>query len=334
MVEIGQLLRQTREAKELSLADVEEQTRIRQRYLNALESGDWDELPNPVAARGFLRTYATFLGLDADELVAQSLNDSENGGVVASSAASASEYKPINLDLYEETTRRSHFLRRILGFILVLIPVIILAYLLYQYGLPYLQGRMEGGETNTATVELPPEGQAPGAPVIGPTASATATATVAATPTTRPVLTVEGTLPTFTPTPDATVPPTITPSPTLTATPAEAIRLRVVVTNTAWIRVVTDGTVQIESLADPGYDQEFVAYKQLEFLTGNAGGVKLTLDGEQLPPLGEIGEIATFIWAIEDGQVIELTPTPTPSPSATPTPKPGLTPTQTPETGG
>ncbi len=326
MVEIGQLLRQTREAKELSLADVEEQTRIRQRYLSALESGDWDELPNPVAARGFLRTYATFLGLDADELVAQSLNDSENGGVVAPPAAATSEYKPINLDLYEETTRRSHLLRRILGFILVLIPVIILAYLLYQYGLPYLQGRMNGGETKTATVELPPEGQAPVAPVIGPTA--------AATPTTRPVLTVEGTLPTFTPTPDVTDTPTITPSPTLTATPADSIRLRVVVTNTAWIRAVTDGTVQIESLADPGYDQEFVAYKQLEFLTGNAGGVKLTLDGEQLPPLGEIGEIATFIWAIEDGQVIELTPTPTPSPTVTSTPKPGPTPTQTPGTGG
>lgn len=51
MIEIGQLLRQARESKDLSLADVEAETRIRQRYLNALESGDWDELPNRVAAR-------------------------------------------------------------------------------------------------------------------------------------------------------------------------------------------------------------------------------------------------------------------------------------------
>ena len=71
MMDLGQLLRQKREAQELSLADVEEQTRIRQRYLSALESDDWDDLPNEVVARGFLRTYASFLGLDPDELLAQ-----------------------------------------------------------------------------------------------------------------------------------------------------------------------------------------------------------------------------------------------------------------------
>jgi hypothetical protein len=74
----------------------------------------------------------------------------------------------------------------------------------------------------------------------------------------------------------------------------------------------------VESLEDPGYDQEFIAYHQLEFLTGNAGGVQLTLDGKQLPPLGEIGEISIFIWTIKDGQVVEITPTPSPTSTATP----------------
>ncbi len=307
MVEIGQLLRQTREAKELSLADVEAQTRIRQRYLSALESGDWDEMPNPVAARGFLRTYATFLGLDADELVAQS----EIGDDTVSAGAAAqppSDYRPIDLDLYDETTRRSHRLRQLLGILLLLIPVIILAYLLYQFGLPYLQNRIERDGMITATVELPPEGQAPTTPVIAVNTD---------TPTPMPVLTLESKLPTFTPTPDATDTPTITPSPTLTATPAESIRLRVVVTNTAWIRVITDGQVQVESMVEPGFDQEFVAHQQMEFLTGNAGGVKLSLDGEPLPRLGEIGEVTLFIWNLEDGQVIEITPTPTLTPTAT-----------------
>ena len=63
MMEVGQLLRQTREAQELSLADVEEQTRIRQSFLIALESGNWDDLPNEVVARGFLRNYAAVSGL-------------------------------------------------------------------------------------------------------------------------------------------------------------------------------------------------------------------------------------------------------------------------------
>lgn len=321
MVEIGQLLRQTREAKELSLADVEEQIRIRQRYLSALESGDWDDLPNPVAARGFLRTYATFLGLDAEDLVGQSQEMSETGIPLPAAEMQPSDYKPINLDLYDDVTRRSHLLRRILGFILILIPVIILAWLLMQYGLPYLQGRAQGGESLTATVELPPEGSAPGAPVIGATASPTG-----------PVVTIESTLPTFTPTPDATDTPTITPSPTLTATPAEAIRLRVTVTQTAWIRVVTDGEVQIESLADPGYNQEFIAYKQMDFLTGNAGGVQLSLDEKPLPPLGGIGEIAIFNWTLEDGQVVEITPTP--SPTSSPTSQQTGTPQATATPGG
>ncbi len=322
MVEIGQLLRQTREAKELSLADVEAQTRIRQRYLSALESGDWDEMPNPVATRGFLRTYATFLGLDADDLVAQS-ELGENAATISTSAQPTSDYRPIDLDLYDETTRRSHRLRRILGVILALIPLIILAYLLYQYGLPYLQDRMDGGETVTATVELPPEGQAPGAQIIANTDTPTAT--------TMPVLTLESELPTFTPTPDVTDTPTLTPSPSLTATPAESIRLRVVVTNTAWIRVVSDGQAQVESLVDPGFDQEFIAYRQMEFLTGNAGGVELSLDGEPLPPLGEIGQVILFIWNLEDGQVIEVTPTPTPTANATARPSvtPGTTTTVT-----
>ncbi len=331
MIEIGQLLRQARESKELSLADVEAETRIRQRYLNALESGDWDELPNPVAARGFLRRYAAFLGLDPEDLVAQFDEQVAPAPVPASPgapASSPSDYKPIDLDLYGATTRRPRLFRRILGALIVLIPVVILLYLLFVYGFPYLRGRVEGGETVTATVELPPEGQAPAAPIIGETPTS---------PPTQPPSQETPTLPpTFTPTPAATNTPTLAPSPTLTPTPAESIRLRVVVTSTAWLRIVTDGNVQVESLVDPGFDQEFIAYDQLEFLTGNAGGVKLTLDGQQLPPLGEIGDISVFVWTIRDGEVIEITPTP--SPTLTPTPEtttpPDETPIATPAPGG
>jgi len=319
MVEIGQLLRQTREAKELSLADVEDQTRIRQRYLNALESGDWDDLPNQVAARGFLRTYATFLGLDAEELVAQSQDKMENAATLTAQTP-LTDYKPINLDIYDDIKHRSHLLRRVLGFIIALIPVLILAYLLFYYGLPYLRENAAGNESVIATVALPPAGQAPDAPVIGVTASPTAQPTLAA-----------GALPsTFTPTPAPTNTPTIAPSASLTPSPTEAIRLRVVVTNTAWVRVVTDDVVQVESLQDPGYDQEFVAHRQMEFLTGNAGGVKLILNGKPLPPLGDIGQVIIFIWTTKDGQVIEITPTPTLSPTPTPKKTPGATSSATP----
>src|SRR5260221_5030755 len=66
---LGNELRDAREARDLSLEKVEQQTRIRVRYLEALERGDYAAFQSPVQASGFLRNYARFLSLDADELV-------------------------------------------------------------------------------------------------------------------------------------------------------------------------------------------------------------------------------------------------------------------------
>ena len=63
MQELGEMLRAARQEKGLTLADAEEATRIRQRYLEALEYGDEHGLPAPVYVEGFLRGYAAYLGL-------------------------------------------------------------------------------------------------------------------------------------------------------------------------------------------------------------------------------------------------------------------------------
>ena len=65
----GQQLRQAREARPLSLEEVSRATHIRLHYLRALEAGDFNALPSTAQARGFLRTYAAFLGLDAGPLL-------------------------------------------------------------------------------------------------------------------------------------------------------------------------------------------------------------------------------------------------------------------------
>jgi len=69
VTEIGNSLREARIRKGLTIRDVEDATKIRARYLQALEQDDFDTLPGPVFVKAFLRTYATFLGLSADELV-------------------------------------------------------------------------------------------------------------------------------------------------------------------------------------------------------------------------------------------------------------------------
>src|SRR5439155_17524738 len=66
---IGDSLRRARTDRGLALDDISDATKIRVRYLRALEAEDWDALPAPAYARGFLRTYASYLGLDADALV-------------------------------------------------------------------------------------------------------------------------------------------------------------------------------------------------------------------------------------------------------------------------
>ncbi|HEX6989134.1 MAG TPA: helix-turn-helix domain-containing protein, partial [Bacillota bacterium] len=67
--EIGERLRQRREELGLSLRDAQTATKIRWRYLEALEQGDDSVIPGYVYAKGFLRTYAEYLGLDGWELV-------------------------------------------------------------------------------------------------------------------------------------------------------------------------------------------------------------------------------------------------------------------------
>ncbi|MBG93245.1 MAG: hypothetical protein CL792_04620 [Chloroflexi bacterium] len=63
-ISIGQYLKEARSVRKLSLEDASAVTRISKHYLQALEDEDFDTLPAPVYARGFMRSYAKFLGLD------------------------------------------------------------------------------------------------------------------------------------------------------------------------------------------------------------------------------------------------------------------------------
>src|SRR5918998_2105745 len=65
---IGEVLKQARARAGLDIRAVEEQTKIRVKYLRALEDEEWDALPSSAYAKGFLRTYAHLLGLDGEAL--------------------------------------------------------------------------------------------------------------------------------------------------------------------------------------------------------------------------------------------------------------------------
>jgi hypothetical protein len=69
MAELGNTLSRARRARGITLEDAERDTHVSRRYLQALETEDFTIFPAPVYARGFLRTYSRYLGLNPEELI-------------------------------------------------------------------------------------------------------------------------------------------------------------------------------------------------------------------------------------------------------------------------
>lgn len=89
-VPVGEQLRIAREKRDLSLEDLAAQTRIPQRHLASLETGDWDNLPAPTYSIGFAKSYASAVGLDRVEIGNQ-LREEMGGQRFASTATDVFE---------------------------------------------------------------------------------------------------------------------------------------------------------------------------------------------------------------------------------------------------
>jgi len=104
----GKLLKAARKKKGLTIQEAARETRIRDRYLEAIEAGNWDELPSKAQISGFLRNYSAFLELNLDDSDQEAEEPQENSDVGTESsdesgAASAadSKYLEIGRDLKE-----------------------------------------------------------------------------------------------------------------------------------------------------------------------------------------------------------------------------------------
>src|SRR5687768_1989545 len=69
MPEIGETLREARMRRRIDITEVEAATKIRAKYLRALENEEWGLLPGPTFVKTFLRTYAEYLEIDPRLLV-------------------------------------------------------------------------------------------------------------------------------------------------------------------------------------------------------------------------------------------------------------------------
>jgi len=69
MQSLGKHLREVRESRNLSLKEVSESTKIKERLLNAIEEDQYDLLHSPVYVKGFLEAYAKYLGLNPNDII-------------------------------------------------------------------------------------------------------------------------------------------------------------------------------------------------------------------------------------------------------------------------
>jgi cytoskeletal protein RodZ len=125
MPSLGEQLRAQRERKDITLEQAAADTRIREKFLKALEDGDYPSLPGAVYTRGFLRNYSDYLDLETDELV--TLYQQERGG--PPEPTQKRTFKP-----YRPVVHRGFIFRPV-----VFVPVLIIAFVGSFLGYMYYQ---------------------------------------------------------------------------------------------------------------------------------------------------------------------------------------------------
>jgi cytoskeletal protein RodZ len=296
MTGIGEQLRAAREARSLSLDEVERQTRIRARLLAALEAEDFSAFASPAQARGFLRNYAAFLGLDVEALLAGSAPASTTGSRRPKSwpapngrsaprpapPSGAPSGTPPKGNGWREVRRE---MRRIFTRDLFIGTIFTgLFGLLLAWGALQLWIGMAASATADITLRLTEARRSASA--------ATAGTAVVSTPTPPPPET----------TPTAPLP---TPLPNYVG-----VNVLVRAEQRAWLRVVVDGAETFVGQMAPGQAREFVGSSVVEVWTGNGQGTRVVFNGQDQGTLGGLGEVVIRLWTL-DGPV---TPTPTPTP--------------------
>ncbi len=325
--ELGQLLRTAREEQGVSLEKIEQHTRIRQKFILAIEEGRYDDLPTPGHIHGFLRNYALYLGLDMEDVEALYTRDRS-----AHRRFEPKVFHPKNIALIPKKPLVKADL--LLSIVIVMLLATV-GWFVWQYWWPVIAPRMVGASTTTptATSEHPERSEGQAAASNTPRATSTPqAAALTATPTTEALTATPTEESTATPEPTATATldaplvlptpteaPTATPTPTATATrPAGGVTLSLKFLERVWLQVTVDGRELPGELFETGEEKEWTAENTIHLICGNAGGVEAAVNGEELGVLGNRAQVVEKTWGPE-GEIaptlaVEGTPTPTKAP--------------------
>ncbi len=267
MSQLGELLRSTRESQGISLSQAAAETRILQRYLVALEEGDYLNLPGDVYARGFIRNYARFLSVSPED--ALQLYRQERG-----------RSEPIRI-VQTASVPRAHnfFVPSFFGVFFVVLFFVGISYLVLNVT-SNMNGTLAQATTQPTSAPPPPLPTARPEPSVTPVIAQTnptqQVAGLAATPTLAAAL---------------------LPSPTPEAPIVLEVRTEPGTNPGSWLEIRTDGQSVYRKVLPAGQSLRFTAQRTVWVRAGNASVVSLIINGQPQPPLSTTAnEVVTFSW--------------------------------------
>lgn len=298
--EIGRELETQRESLGLSRADVERQTRIREYYIEALESGNLENLPSTVQGRGILGNYAQFMNLDSNSLQLR--------------FADALQQRRLELALTEVKGKPSLLNGKIAhkpapAWKKYLTPDLIVSGGLFLILFVFVAW---GASQVIKSSSIQPL-SSPGS--ISEFLLYTQTAQVPGTEVST--LQVSTATPQSTSASDAEV--------TQTSIGTGPIQVVVIVHQRAYLRVTVDGDVEFDQRVVPGNSYTFSGNESIQLLTGDGSAIQVIYNQEDLGILGGSGEVINMNYTLDGA----ITPTPRFTSTPTATKQPTLTPQPT-----
>ena len=270
---LGDLLRKAREEKNLSLNDIEKETNIRKLYIKAIEDGDYDKLPGEVFLKGFIKTYAKFLGMDGQAMVAQYKAEKNGAAPAADTAAApqqeeqeASEQKdePKEEKAAEDTAKEEAGSGQ--GKVNIL----------NTGSDEYLKPQSSGSKKNIIILVVIIV-----AIIAGAAAYLSSQSSDEPKPAAPPASSQEAQ-------PQAQQQPAQQP-----AAPASGAQVSAVFAQDCWTEVKVDGNVVLSETVKAGSNLNWTGTKEIEVTVGNAGAADFTFNGQPAGKLGAEGAVVT-----------------------------------------
>ncbi len=280
-VSVGLVLRQARESRQMSVADVAQLLKISYRQVDALENDNWDALPGQTFVLGFIRNYARLLHLDAMPLLQQikAAQTPDNPNIVLPEASAASLPQP------GQGKRRD--LAAVAGAALM-VGVAVAAYFLVPAD--FWQSAPEPEPvTETAAAEAEPEQAFPPAvPAEGSSSEAAATGAPEQMPAAvTPPAAAAAPAPAAPAAPAAVATPapvTVSPPAPSGAVAAGQARFKFRFEQPSWVEVKDkSGQIVFSQLSPAGSEREVEGVPPFSLVVGNASHVKLTYKGRDVP---------------------------------------------------